>query len=62
MLRLTEVFITMADSFKAEQEPPWSYPHVLRDIFGSRAQSTRRKRTLTRANHRFVKILEVLRG
>jgi len=62
MLRDTEVFIAMSDPLKAEQEPPWSYPHVLGDVFGSRAQVTRRKRTLTSSNHRFVKILEVLRG
>ena len=43
MLRDTKMFIAVANSLKAEQEPPWPWPHVFGDVFGSRAQIARRE-------------------
>ena len=46
MLRYTEVFIAVANSLEAEEEPPRSRPHHLDNVFGSRAQIARRESSL----------------
>ena len=62
MLRYTEVFIAVANSLEAEEEPPRSRPHHLDNVFGSRAQIARRESSLTRSYHGFVEIVKVARG
>src|ERR1700694_2496664 len=62
MLRYTEVFIAVANSLEAQEEPPRSCPHHLDNVFGSRAQVARRESSLTRSYHGFVEIVKVARG
>jgi hypothetical protein len=62
MLRYTEVFIAVANSLKAKQEPPRSRPYHLGHVFGSRAEIARRECSLTCSIHRFVEIVKVACG
>ena len=59
MLRYAEVFIAVANSLEAEQEPPWPDRHVLGHVFGPGPQIARRQGTLTGSRHWFVKVVEV---
>jgi hypothetical protein len=62
MLRHAQVFIAVANSLKAQQEPTRSRPHHLGNVFGSRAQIARRECSLTRSHHGLVEVVKVARG
>jgi hypothetical protein len=62
MLRYTEVFIAVANSLEAEEEPSRARPHHLDNVFGSRTQIARRESSVTRSYHGFVEIVKVARG